>query len=226
MFSRAQLLHIDTSSVVRIDDEMLRTVAGEAAIMICAQMRAVVQSPRAFVHVYASLSIVRQLVSRRTITTNPITVLFARVRATQMAHAEVVRLLTGFGILLQLQADRALAIVRAVGIDAIVGTIVFPCILALVDILASTFLLRISVSHGTGAIILRSFSAFVRDSDARAIIFSELEAYRTGTRVGAFEILAIVAAIIRRFAFALVLVLAGISILAQDVTRRTLASIA
>jgi len=131
---------------------MLRTVAGEAAIEIRAQVRAIMQSPRAFVHVPASLSIVRQLVSRRAIATNLVAV--TRVRTIQVTRAEVVRLPTGSGILLQLQAGRTLAMVRAVGVDAIVGTIVSPCVLALVDVLASTFLLRIRISHGTGAIVV------------------------------------------------------------------------
>jgi len=67
---------------------------------------------------------------------------------------------------------------------------------ALIDVYANTLLSRITVSHGTSTvIILFRFRAFVL-SDARAIIFSELESRRAGTQIGSHEIPAIMATIV------------------------------
>lgn len=63
------------------------------------------------------------------------------------------------------------------------------------------------------------------DGDACTIILPEFEPRRARTRVRSFEVLAVVAAIVRRFILALVLVLASLRIFTQNITRRTLASV-
>lgn len=99
------------------------------------------------------------------------------MRTTVILGAKIIRGLTDFGIFLQMPARRTLAIIRAVNINTIVGTIMVA--LALVNIYASTLFLRITISHETSTIIV-FFRAFVL-RDTRMIIFSKLEPHRTGT---------------------------------------------
>lgn len=94
--------------------------------------------------------------------------------------------------------------VRAVGIDTIVGTFMF--VLAFVDIHADAFLMRIRISRGTCTIVLLRICTLVLEDDASTIVFSEFESCRAGTRVGSFEILTIMTAIVRRLVLTLVVV--------------------
>lgn len=165
---------------VLADTISCRTGALESAISIRATVGArIIVQLGAFVHVLASSAVVLQLVSFRATATNLVVVLLAHMRTTIILGAKSLRRLTDAGVLLQVPAGRTLATVRAVGVNANVGTIMLA--LALINIYASTLPLRITVSRDTNATIafLRLCAFVFRDTCA--IIFSELKFCRTGT---------------------------------------------
>lgn len=108
-----------------------------SAFDVHANVTARVKPFEALVHVPAIFLVFLQLVSLWTTAADATVVLFARVRTTVILGASQLRqLLAGPGILPQPPSERTLAVVRAVGVDAAVGTIVL--VLALVNVLAST----------------------------------------------------------------------------------------
>lgn len=150
------------------------------------------------------------------------------MRATVILDARIVhRQQAGPKVFLQTPTGRTDAQVRAVSIDTIVGTFMFPFVLAFVNIHADALLMRIRISRETCtiAVPLGLCTVVLDDGDASTIVFSEFESRRAGTRVGSLEILAVVTAIVRRLVLALVLVLACVTVHVHRVTRRTLASI-
>lgn len=97
--------------------------------------------------------------------------------------ARIVRqLLAGSRIFLQTPTGRTLAQIRALSINTIVGTLMFPFVLALVDILADAFFTRISRRTDAIIIFLRICTLIPDDDgDTCMIILSKFESCRTGT---------------------------------------------
>lgn len=118
---RHALVHMDAGPIIpRVDREVLRTVAGVAALVILAHVRAVVQSPRALVYVDAGLAVVQQLVPRGTDARENAVRVHAIVGATGIRGRTLNTLCVAAGpaVVRQTRSRRTLAIISALGIDA------------------------------------------------------------------------------------------------------------